>query len=140
MKLTREKHLDHMVRVVPLIVLGYALQCWIISGMNTPIGSTSLMVLGGLLCSMIVGFITYDTKHQVSFDETSLTIEFLGLKKEIPYSEIHQVVITNPQHNFGSIMLNCKSGRHRLFFVDEVEKVTAFLEEKRHPKSEKIAA
>ena len=140
MKLTREKHLDHMVRVVPIIFLGYALQCWIINSMNTPIGGTSLMVLGGLLGAMIGGFIYHDVTSVIVLEETHIRMSFMGLKKSVSYSDITKVINTSPQHNFGTIMIVGSFGHHRFFFVDDADKVMEMIEKKRLPVEMKEAA
>ena len=87
--ITREKHLDHMVRVVPFIVFCYAVQCFVIMKVSPGSFSTiSLSILGGFLALMIAGFITYDVKHQVILNEGSLNIRFLGSDKTILYDDI----------------------------------------------------
>jgi hypothetical protein len=140
MKLTREKHLDHMVRVVPIIVLGYAIQGYIIKGMDTPIGGTCLMVLGGLLVSMIIGFITYDVKHTIELQDSQIEIQFFHWKKVIHYQDILTVENTSPQHHFGTITLKTTKGTQRFYFVDKAEKVKELLNKKREVPSEKLAA
>ena len=47
--ITREKHLDHLVKVVPLIVLGYGVQSYLLMQMKGPFGSTTLFVLGAMM-------------------------------------------------------------------------------------------
>lgn len=140
MKVTREKHLDHMVKVVPLIVMGYALQCYIISGMNTSIGSTSILVLGGLLGAMIAGFITYDVKHQVTLSEDHLEISFLAYYVKIPYSEIQEIKKPGNEQNFGTLIFHCEGSKHRLYFIDDADKVKAFIDEKKTKTTELKAA
>ncbi len=140
MKITREKHLDHMVRIVPLIVMGYAIQCYIISGMETPIGSTSLIVLGGLLCMMIAGFVTYDIKHQVVLSDQGLEISFFHWKRSIPYSQVYTVTNSSPETHFSTITILCEKKKLRFYFVDDAAKFCKTIEEKRFPKQEKAAA
>ncbi len=140
MKLTREKHLDHMVRVVPIIVLGYAIQGYIIKGMETPIGGTCLMILGGLLVTMIIGFITYDVKHSIELKDSEIEVSFFNFKKMISYQDILTVENTSPQHHFGTITLKTTKGTTRLYFIDEADKVKEFLNKKREIPAEKLAA
>lgn len=135
MKISREKHLDHMVKVVPVIVFGYALQCYIISGMNSAVGGTTLLILGALLCMMIMGFITYDIKHEVKFTDAGMDIEFLGTKTHVPYTEITDVQNSSPGHTFGSITVKCGRKMYKVYFIDEADKVKAFIEAKRSPES-----
>jgi hypothetical protein len=85
--LTREKHLDHMVKVIPFIVLMFGIQGYVLTKIHEGLGGAAIFVLAGCLVSMITAFITYDVKHQVTFLESHLEINFLGLRKKILYSE-----------------------------------------------------
>ena len=87
--MTREKHLDHMVKVVPFIVICYAIQCFVILKMGTNEMTTfGLSILGGLIALMIVGFITYDINHHVELGDHSLKVSFLGQERIIFYKNI----------------------------------------------------
>lgn len=125
MNITREKHLDHLVRVVPLIVLFYAIQSYVIMKIDGgPFSSTSLTVLGGLLALMISGFIFYDIKHQVVLKEDSLEIHFLG-KKTIFYHDILDCLVHDPDESFSNVKIKTTHGTFTFFFVDEAEKIKA---------------
>lgn len=126
--LTREKHLDHMVKVVPFIALMFGIQGYILTKIHEDFGSFAIFVLAGCLISMITAFITYDVKHQVNFLETHLEIKFLVLHKKIFYSDILSVHISESNQTFASIQLRTKQGPHRFFFVDDADAIKAFLE------------
>lgn len=129
--LTREKHLDHMVRVVPFIVFCYATQCFMIMKISpTEFSSWSLTILGGFLALMIGGFITYDLKHQVEFKENSLCIHFLGGSKEIRYEEMWDVKISEPGNSFATLSFKVKNKKHSFYFIDNAEKTMAWILEK----------
>lgn len=131
--ITREKHLDHMVRVVPFIVFCYAIQCFALMKMSPgEFTSTSLSILGGFLVFMISAFITYDLKHQVTFSENHLEIKFLHIQKSISYDEIWSVEVSDPGQSFSTLTLHSKHGKISFFFVDEAEKIKKFIEEKKH--------
>lgn len=130
--LTRERHLDHMVRVVPFIVFCYAIQCYAITKLGpSEISTLSVMVLGGFLAIMIMSFITYDLRHQVFFDEHALHSQFLAFKHTIRYEDILSVEVSEPKQSFASLTIKTKSGKHTYFFIDEADKVKGWLEAKK---------
>jgi hypothetical protein len=141
--ISREKHLDHMVRVVPFIVTAYAIQCYFILQMDSQeFGVNGLFVLGGMLIAMISAFITYDLTHAVIFHEHSLTISinWLGYKKEIFYQDIISVEITEPGQSFSTLQLKMKSGKKfGFYFIDEADKIKQWIEQKRTPEMQVAA-
>lgn len=130
--ITREKHLDHMVRVVPFIVFCYAIQCFAIMKVSPgEFSSISLSILGGFLACMISGFIAYDLKHQVTFSENFMEIKFLSHHKTIRYEDIWAVEIKDPGQSFSTLTLLTKDGKISFFFVDDSEKIKKFIESKK---------
>jgi len=131
--ITREKHLDHMVRVVPFIVFCYAIQCFALLKVSPgEFTSVSLSVLGGFLACMISAFITYDLKHQVKFSENHLEVNFLYHNRLINYDEIWSVETSEPGQTFSTLTLHAKSGKISFFFVDDADKIKKYIESKRH--------
>lgn len=126
--LTREKHLDHMVKVVPFIALMFGIQGYVLTKIHEGMGGVAIFILAGCLISMITAFITYDVKHQVTFFESHMEIKFLGLSKKILYTEILSVHISESNQTFASLHLRTKQGPHRLFFVDDADAIKSFLE------------
>jgi hypothetical protein len=137
-KITREKHLDHMVKVVPFIVLIYGIQSYVLWKIDGPISGGSLLVLGCLLVTMIGSFLVYDLKHQVLFFEDHLEIEFLGLKKSLNYSDIMTIETSDPSESFGSLHLKANKKSIRLYFVDDVGKIKEWILNQKSP--EQLAA
>lgn len=133
--LTREKHLDHMVKVVPLIVFAYAIQCYLLAQMG-PMGFAvnGLIFLGVCLVSMITGFVVYDLTHAVNFGEEELTvsIKWLGYKKILKYTDILETHVVEPGQSFSSLNLKMMSGKKFTFyFIDEADKIKSWLDKKR---------
>lgn len=132
-QITREKHLDHMVKVVPFIVLCYAVQCYVIfSASPTEFSTVSLSILGGVLASMIAGFITYDLKHKVTFQNDTLTISFWGRDEVIRYTDIWEIEVSEPGQSFATLSLKAGSKKHSFYFIDNADKIKTWLEEKQH--------
>lgn len=141
--ITREKHLDHMVRVVPLIVFAYAIQCYFISSMS-PIeyATDGLLFLGACLGMMIAAFVTYDLTHVVKLAEDSLVIEvkWLNIKNEISFVEIKEVVVSQPGESFSGLKLILKSGRKvNFYFIDDADKIKAWIEKPNQTEEKKAA-
>ena len=132
---SRENHLDHMVKVVPLIVLGYALQCYfIINAGHTGFATNCLLGLAVGLGLMIMGFITYDLKHQVKFSSDSLEVKFLGPSKTIFYQDITDIAVTHEGQSFTTLTLTIMNGRkYRMFFIDDADKIKVWLLEQKTP-------
>jgi hypothetical protein len=131
--ITREKHLDHLVKVTPLIVLGYALQCYILMNMNGALGSMPLMILGLALVALIGCFVLYDLKHQVKLDQNNLEISFYFYHKTIPLKEIHRIHVSESTHTFGILMLETPNqGKIRLYFIDDAHKIKQWIETKQN--------
>ena len=127
--LTREQHLDHMVKVVPLLVLCYGLQCYAILNMkNAGMAGTFLAISGVCLALMIGAFICYDLKHQVTFFEDHLRIQFFSLVKVIPYSAVDSVEVSEPSGTFSKIIINHHSGRTRFYFVDDAAAIKKWID------------
>lgn len=127
--ITREKHLDHMVRVVPFIVLCYAVQCFAILKLGpSEITIISIMVLGGFLALMIAGFITYDLRHNVTFFKDELHTRFFVFNHIIRYEDILNIEINEPKQSFATLTIKTKNGKHTYYFVDEADKIKEWLE------------
>lgn len=136
-QVTREKHLDHMVKVVPLIFLGYAIQVFFLSKMKTVLGPGAIVFLGVSLASMISLFILHDLKHHVSLFEDHLEIKFFWMKKEILYREIERIEVSNPGESFSHLKIFHAGKKTRLLFIDEAEAVR---ERMKPQESQKLAA
>lgn len=142
-QVSREKHLDHMIKVVPLIVLAYALQCYIILhvGANT-FATDSLIFLGLGLCSMIAGFITYDLHHKVMMNDTHLEISFklLGYARKFSLNDIKKIDTADPDQNFSTVTIWFKDGNKiSIFFADDAAGIKKWIEN-RQLENQQLAA
>lgn len=131
--LTREKHLDHMVKVVPFLVLMFGIQSYILTKIHEGLGGPAIFVLAGCLITMITAFILYDVKHQVLFNEADFEIKFLGLSKKISYSEVLSVHVSESQQTFASVQIRTLQGKHTFYFVDDADTIKAFLDSQKDP-------
>lgn len=130
--ISREKHLDHMTKVVPFIVMMFGIQGYLLTRIHEGFGHSAIFVLAGCLISMITAFITYDVKHQVTFYDDHFEMKFLGLQKKVSYHDIVSVHISEANQTFSSVHLRTKSSKHSFFFVDDADGIKAFLETRKH--------
>jgi hypothetical protein len=130
--LTREKHLDHMVRVVPFIFFCYAIQCFVVFKISPDhFSTTGLSILGGFLASMVAAFITYDLKYQVRLTENEIQVEFFSYKKTVSYEEIKFIDVPDPTENFSSLIIHTYTGKHTIYFLDDALKIKTWIESKK---------
>jgi hypothetical protein len=132
--ITREKHLDHMVKVVPFIVAAYGLQCYIIMQMSTlSFSSNGLLFMGLCLVLMIGAFITYDLKHKVALyeDHIDASINIFNYRKQIFYQDISTVQVSEKNQTFASLIIKTHQGKKITFhFVDDADKIKQWLDQK----------
>lgn len=131
--ITREKHLDHLVRVVPLIVMGYAIQSYILLQMETAIGMGSILFLGVALAAMVAGFVTYDLKQKVTIFEDRLESEFFFFRKTIYFHEITSVDISETKQTFASIIIRTGKKKKVYYFIDQPEDIRNLIQEHKTP-------
>jgi hypothetical protein len=130
--ISREKHLDHMVKVVPFIVFCYAFQCFIILKVSpTQFSTISLSILGGFIALMISGFIFYDLKHRVYFGESGLKISFFK-ETNISYEDIILILVNDPGQTFSNLTLITEKGKYTFHFIDNADKIKSIIESKKH--------
>lgn len=126
--ITREKHLDHLVRVVPLIVLGFALQCYILGNMSGGESGGFILFLGGALSAMIATFITYDVQHRAQLFEDRIEVHFFFSHKTVYFKDITQIEVKDPDQSFSTVTLHHGKNKIRLYFVDDAPKVKNWIE------------
>lgn len=132
LQVSREKHLDHMVKVVPFIVTCYAIQCYVILQMKVNgLSVMSLSILGGVLAIMIGAFIVYDLKHKVTLYEDRLVIQFLGREKTVAFDEILSLTIKEPGESFNHLTVVTGKGKFTIFFIDDAQKIKNWIEERK---------
>jgi hypothetical protein len=142
-QITRENHLNHMVKVAPLIVFIYAIQCYFVQQSSLDLFKTNtLVVLGISLVLMIMGFITYDLTHSVIFEERTLfiSVNWLGYEKRLLYDDLVDIRVTEVEQSFSNLILKTKSGKkYRFYFVDDADKIKTWLDQRRFSQ-EQLAA
>ncbi len=120
-----------MVKVVPIIVLMFGVQAYILTKIHEGLGGSAIIILATSLVMMISAFIIYDVKHQVQFFEEHLEMNFFGISKKLFYKDIEKVLISERDQSFASLQLRTKNGKHTFFFIDDADDIKLFLESQR---------
>lgn len=132
LKISRDKHLDHMVRVTPLLVFGYAAQSFVILKVAPGDFSTiSLSILGGILALMITAFITYDLTHKVEFFEHEIKVSFLGSDQILRYEDIWSVEVSDEGGSFSNLSLIINGKKKSWYFIDQAVNIKLFIDQKK---------
>ena len=126
---TREKHLDHMVRVVPIIFLVYGMHGFLMVRHMGPVGSELSLMTGISLGLMIAMLVLYDTKHKVTLFDGYLEVNFLFFnKKTISFSDISQVEVMGPTESFQTVVFKTDHNKMTLYFVDDAHKIKTWID------------
>jgi hypothetical protein len=133
LSVTREKHLDHLVRVIPFIVMLYAVQSYFLMRLAPAgMGSDNVIFLGLALALTISGFIVYNLKHRTDFFEEHMIISFLGRQQQLTYQDIKEVRIPDEAQSFATISITTHRGQQfRIYFADDAVKIKAWIESKK---------
>lgn len=119
---THEKHLDHLVRVVPLLCFAYGVQSYMMLNFARG-GSTNLLIftLGVSLAVSVTALITYDYKSVLkwSTDHLILKSPWHFEYKTIQFSEINQIEIIGEEDEFQTVIIKLQNKKkYSFYFVD----------------------
>jgi hypothetical protein len=139
--LTHEKHLDHLVRVVPLLSFAYGVQSYMMLNFARG-GSTGFLIftLGVSLALSVIALVTYDYKCNVFWSSEKVLFKYPWSfhPKSILMSEISSVEIVGEPEEFQTLILKLKNKRkHTFYFVDNAFELKDSFET---PQTEKLAA
>ena len=130
-KLERKNHLNHLTKVVPFIVLLFAIQCFLIyhfMGGVEIFNTVSIIGIG--IISLICSLLYYDYNHHIILYQDHLHIYFsLALtNREIGYDEIENISVGEEGTSFSSVYLNLIDGEKvTLHFIDYPDHVKDFI-------------
>jgi hypothetical protein len=125
MKMTREKHLDYMVKMAPFLLAAVVIQSYIYSRFFEPALARDIGILLAIGTSLILGaFYAHDHFHQVLLKDNYLHIQVKPLKyqEEILYRNITGYQVKNSRHGYGNVTLHLKEGHSvNIYYLDDVE-------------------
>ena len=132
---TREKHLDHLVRVVPLLCLAYGFQSFMMMSYASggPTG-TLVMLLGSSLAMSVLALVGYDLRHQVQWGEQGFSVKapWSTHASSFQRSQIVEIEIIGAPEEFQTVVVKLQQGRSLTFyFVDNGHEFKADMEASR---------
>lgn len=121
-KIGHQNHINHLITVMPLITMVYAVQCYVMWKFSPDmlIGDYAI-TMGCVLSSFIGTMVYYDNNHHVLIYEDRLHIYFglTGTNKIIEFSEIDKVISPDEDVNFSNLVIRTKEEKkHVFYFVD----------------------
>lgn len=137
MKITREKHMAHLVRLMPILLLAVGVQYYFYTWWaptQIVVDVTIFMTIGlGLIA---LGFAFYDHFHTVQLHRHYLAVTFSPIQyhEEILYRNIEGVDVETTKHSYHNVTLYLRDGSTcKLWYLDEIEtlmdRVQPFYEE-----------
>lgn len=136
MQITRNNHLQYMVRLTPCLILLYFLQILAYRHFASPALSQDLNIFLGVgLASIIALYYFYDHHHKITCRENYLETRFdiLKMKEEVLYQNVVHIEVKKTRFSsYGKVTLHSKDGNiHHLHHVDSPELIKAYIEQKR---------
>jgi len=121
-KITREKHLDHLVRVVPILCLAYGIQSFMMMNYAQG-GATGVLVflLGVSLALSVVALVTYDHRHHVAWNEESFEVRapWSLTTTTIPREAIKSIEVMGGPEEFQTVSVVLHDRRRFTFYFTD---------------------
>lgn len=134
MKMTREKHLEYMVKMAPFLFFAVVIQIFAYAQFFEPVMARDIGIFLSVGTALILAaFYAHDHFHQVLFQPNFLEVKVGPLKyrEEILYRHITGYEITNHPGGFSNIKLLKKDGSSiRLYYIDNGEEFIHTLKKK----------
>ncbi len=130
--ISRQGHIDHFFRVIPIIFVIYCAQCFLFKVLFPSDISIQIWIftLGAMLLTMMGIFLNYDLHHKVEVFENQLSVKYplLFINKVINIHEIEDIIVAQPGAPFSNLLLKLNNGKKMTFyFVDEAENVAKLI-------------
>jgi hypothetical protein len=127
MRITREKHMAYLTRLMPLLALALVAQC-ILYMQWAPIEiAVDVSIFEGIgIILFAIGFALYDHFHIVSLHRNHLSIKFplLSIEEDILYSQIQSIDVEATKHAYYNVTLTLRDGaQYKLYYLDDVQEL-----------------
>lgn len=121
--ITRNNHLLHMTRVLPILAIIFIAQCFLIPSAFPELQLGNLyFIMSVCLCFGVSCLYLYDTQIQIFIKDQSLhwQIPMLKIKKSYSLLELHSIDVYDPEQPFSNLKLSfgTKKKTINLFFID----------------------
>lgn len=132
-KIGRENHINHLITVMPLIVMVYAIQCYVMWKFSPELQIGDYAITMGIVLSSFISFMVfYDNNHHVLIYEDKLHIYFglTGTNRVIEFKDIETIIAPEEEVNFSNLIIKTKEDQknHVFYFVDHPFHVKKLIE------------
>lgn len=121
-QLTHEKHLNHLVRVVPLLCLAYGMQSYMMMSFAKGSATGTLVLLLGLSLAMsVMALVTYDNHFVVKWEEDLFSVKtpWSWKTKQFNRHEIQSIEVIGEVDEFQTVIVKLNNKKRLTFyFVD----------------------
>lgn len=131
MQITRVKHMSHLVRLMPLLILAIVAQGYLYTQwrpVEMALDVSIFMAIG--VAFMAAGFGLYDQFHQVYLYRKHMLVKFdlIGYCEEILYQEIQDIEVEVTRYGYYNVTLYLTDGSTcKLPYLDDVQELKAML-------------
>ncbi len=134
MQMTREKHLQYMVKLVPYLIGAIVLQSYLyFQFFPRDLAHDITVFLSIGVAIILAGFCAHDHFHQVTIRENYLEIAVRPLKyqEEILYRNITAYEIIPTKHGFSSVKLFLRDGNAvKIHYLDDADRFIHIIKKK----------
>ncbi|MFP5490094.1 MAG: hypothetical protein ACLGG0_01235 [Bacteriovoracia bacterium] len=121
-QLTHEKHLNHLVRVVPLLCLAYGMQSYMMMSFakGGPTG-TLVLLLGLSLAMSVMALVTYDNHYVVKWQEDLFFVKtpWSWKTQQFNRQDIQSIEVIGEVDEFQTVIVKLQNKKRLTFyFVD----------------------
>lgn len=136
MKLTRDHHLNYVLKITPYLILAFAIQAYLYLKIAPgPITYEVIYLLATGLIFLIVTFATEIFETHADFHRNHMEIKhkLLRTKEEFLYRDIRWVEIKPTRHAFSHLIFTLHDGRQfKLKNVDMAYELKKLIEKKKY--------
>lgn len=138
MQITREKHVNYMVKLAPYLMVAIVIQSYLYSRFFPgPVAQDIGIFLATGVAMILAGFYAYDHFHQVQLKENYLEISIRPLKyqEEILYRNIESYEIMPTRNGFSNVKLILRDGHAvKIYYLDDAENFIQWIKQKQQAK------
>ena len=125
MEITREKHMNYLTRLMPVLLLAYIVQSYLYMQWAPKDLAIDVSIFVGVgICLIALCFALYDHFHKVELHRHHLVIgiNLLKYREEILYRNIQEVEVEVSKHAFYNVTLTLRDGTiHKIYYLDDVQ-------------------
>lgn len=131
MRITREKHMAYIVKLMPFLLIALVAQCYVYMQWAPYDIALDISIFTGIgLVLTAAGFALYDHFHKVQLHRNHLVVKFalMNYEEEILYRNIQELDVEVTKQAYYNVRLTMKDGSScKLYYLDDVQDLKSFI-------------